>query len=94
MSTPTTCPGCGRLLPADGGPCPSCTLPSPGVGAPAAEAGTGMVAGRGFTLDAASHRVIVVRLTEADLADGVHHRLAPALLLALWSTPAQARDEA
>lgn len=52
------------------------------------------MAGRGFTLDAASHRVIVVRLTEADLADGVHHRLAPALLVALWSTPAQARGEA
>ena len=48
------------------------------------------MAGRGFTLDAASHRVMVVRLSEADLAEGVHHRLAPALLLALWSTPAQA----
>ena len=48
------------------------------------------MAGRGFTLDAASHRVIVVRLSEADLAEGVHHRLAPALQLALWSTAAQA----
>ena len=47
------------------------------------------MAGRGFTLDAASHRVIVVRLTETDLAEGIHHRLAPALLLALWSTPVQ-----
>jgi selenocysteine lyase/cysteine desulfurase len=46
------------------------------------------MAGRGFTLDAASHRVIVIRLEEADLAEGIHHRLAPALLLALWSTPA------
>ena len=50
------------------------------------------MAGRGFTLDAASHRVIVVRLTETDIAEGVHHRLAPALLLALWSTPAQASE--
>jgi hypothetical protein len=47
------------------------------------------MAGRGFTLDAASHRVMVIRLSEADLAEGIHHRLAPALLLALWSTPAQ-----
>jgi hypothetical protein len=51
------------------------------------------MAGRGFTLDAASHRVIVVRLSESDLAEGVHHRLAPALLLALWSTPVQPRAE-
>jgi hypothetical protein len=51
------------------------------------------MAGRGFTLDAASHRVIVIRLSEADLAEGVHHRLAPALLLALWSTPAQASQD-
>ena len=51
------------------------------------------MAGHGFTLDAASHRVIVVRLSESDLAEGVHHRLAPALLLALWSTPAQAPTE-
>jgi hypothetical protein len=48
------------------------------------------MAGRGFTLDAASNRVIVIRLTESDLADGVQHRLAPALLLALWATPAEA----
>lgn len=47
------------------------------------------MAGRGFALDAASHRVIVIRLTEADMAEGVHHRLAPALLVALWSTPGQ-----
>ena len=50
------------------------------------------MAGRGFRLDAASHRVIVIRLTEQDLAEGVHHRLAPALLLALWGTPVQARE--
>jgi hypothetical protein len=47
------------------------------------------MAGRGFTLDAASHRVIVVRLTDADVAAGHHHRIAPALQLALWATPAQ-----
>jgi hypothetical protein len=54
------------------------------------------MAGRGFTLDAASHRVMVVRFTEADLVEGIHHRLAPALLLALWATPAQsaAADQA
>ena len=44
------------------------------------------MAGRGFTLDAASHRVIVVRLTEDDIKDATQHRLAPALQLALWST--------
>ena len=35
------------------------------------------MAGRGFTLDAASHRVIVVRLTEDDIRDATQHRLAP-----------------
>jgi hypothetical protein len=46
------------------------------------------MAGRGFTLDAASNRVIVVRLTDSDVADATHHRLASALQLALWATPA------
>jgi hypothetical protein len=46
------------------------------------------MAGRGFTLDAASHRVIVVRMTEADVRAANHHRLAPALQLALWATAA------
>src|SRR3954451_9225896 len=46
------------------------------------------MAGRGFTLDAASHRVIVVRLTEEDVKQAVHHRLASALQGALWSTSA------
>jgi hypothetical protein len=45
------------------------------------------MAGRGFTLDAASHRVIVVRLTEEDVQAAAHHRLASALQLALWATP-------
>ena len=44
------------------------------------------MAGRGFTLDAASNRVIVVRLTEDDIRDATHHRLAPALQLALWAS--------
>jgi hypothetical protein len=44
------------------------------------------MAGRGFTLDAASHRVIVVRLTEEDVKAATHHRLASALQLALWET--------
>ena len=47
------------------------------------------MAGRGFTLDAASNRVIVVRLTDEDVADATHHRLACALQLALWATPAK-----
>jgi selenocysteine lyase/cysteine desulfurase len=51
------------------------------------------LAGRGFTLDNASHRVIVVRLTEEDVKDATHHRLAPALQLALWATPAGGRAE-
>lgn len=45
------------------------------------------MADRGFTLDAASHRVLVVRLTEDDIREATHHRLAPALQLALWSAP-------
>jgi hypothetical protein len=45
------------------------------------------MAGRGFTLDAASNRVIVVRLTEEDVKAATHHRLASALQLALWATP-------
>ena len=46
------------------------------------------MAGRGFKLDAASNRVIVIRLGEADLTEGTHERIAPALLMALWATPA------
>ena len=45
------------------------------------------MAGRGFTLDTASHRVIVVRLSEDDIRNATQHRLAPALQLALWATP-------
>ena len=46
------------------------------------------MADRGFKLDAASNRVIVVRLTEEDVANATQHRLASALQLALWATPA------
>jgi hypothetical protein len=46
------------------------------------------MAGRGFALDTASHRVIVVRLTADDIREATHHRLAPALQLAIWATPA------
>src|SRR3954470_20816436 len=45
------------------------------------------MAGRGFALEAASDRVIVVRVTEDDVKDAVHHRLASALQLALWGIP-------
>ena len=41
-----TCPNCGRRLPEDGSPCPSCTLPSADAAAPAADAPEGLVAGR------------------------------------------------
>src|SRR3954469_20829067 len=41
-----TCSNCGRVLPEDGSPCPSCTLPSPAVTAPAGDAPEGLVAGR------------------------------------------------
>jgi hypothetical protein len=51
------------------------------------------MAGRGFKLDAASNRVIVIRLSEADLLEGTHERLAPALLMALWATPARREDD-
>src|SRR5262245_11403331 len=42
------------------------------------------MAGRGFTLDAASNSVIVVRLCEHDIREATQYRLAPALELALW----------
>ena len=45
------------------------------------------MAARGFPLDAASSRVIIIRLREEDLLEGIHERVAPALLMALWSTP-------
>src|SRR4051812_15852359 len=41
-----TCANCGRALPEDGSPCPSCTLPSPEAAVPATDASEGLVAGR------------------------------------------------
>src|SRR4051794_13433649 len=41
----SSCPNCGRPLPADGGPCPACTIASPQAAAPVATT-PGMVAGR------------------------------------------------
>ncbi len=52
-----------------------------------------MMASRGFPLDAASHRVIIVRMREEDVLEGIHERVAPALLMALWATPAGRGDE-
>jgi hypothetical protein len=52
-----------------------------------------LMASRGFQLDAASHRVIIVRLREEDITEGIHERVAPALLLALWATPSAPADE-
>jgi hypothetical protein len=52
-----------------------------------------LMASRGFALDAASHRVIIVRLREEDITEGIHERVAPALLLALWATPPAPADE-
>jgi len=50
------------------------------------------MASRGFALDTASNRVILVRMREEDLDEGVHARLAPALEMALWTTPAQGAE--
>jgi hypothetical protein len=36
--------------------------------------------------------VIIVRLREEDMLEGIHERVAPALLMALWSTPARERE--
>ena len=44
------------------------------------------MAGRGFSLDTASNRVIVVKLNADDVKHAAHHRLASALQFALWST--------
>jgi hypothetical protein len=63
------------------------------TGRDAWEVGCAMAA-RGFPLDAASNRVIIVRLREEDRLDGIHERLAPALLMALWAMPAPAANAA
>jgi hypothetical protein len=51
------------------------------------------LAGRGIAVDAAAARALVVRLRPADVDAGMHERLAPALLQALWSTPVRAGFE-
>jgi hypothetical protein len=51
------------------------------------------MAARGFPLDAASNRVIIVRLREEDVLEGIHERVAPALLMALWATPGPTADQ-
>jgi hypothetical protein len=50
------------------------------------------MASRGFQLDSASGRVIIVRLGEEDIAEGVHARLAPALEMSIWATPRQGEE--
>ena len=50
------------------------------------------LAARGFQLDSASNRVIIVRLREEDLLEGIHERVAPALLMALWATSGPTAD--
>jgi hypothetical protein len=47
------------------------------------------LAGRGIGVEAAAGRALVVRLRPADVEDGMHERLAPALLQALWGAPAR-----
>jgi hypothetical protein len=47
------------------------------------------LAARGIPVQAAGGRALVLRLGAGDLADGMHERLAPALLQALWSVPAR-----
>jgi hypothetical protein len=47
------------------------------------------LAGRGISVEAAAGRALVVRLRPADIDEGMHERLAPALLQALWSSPAR-----
>lgn len=51
------------------------------------------MAARGFPLETASARVILLRLRDEDVAAGMHERLAPALLLALWGTPGDDEPE-
>lgn len=47
------------------------------------------LAARGIAVEAAGGRALVVRLRESDVDEGMHERLAPALLQALWATPAR-----
>jgi hypothetical protein len=47
------------------------------------------LAARGIAVEAAAGRAFVLRLRVADVEEGTHERLAPALLQALWSVPAR-----
>jgi hypothetical protein len=51
------------------------------------------LAARGMPVQAAGGRAIVLRLGPDDLAEGMHERLAPALLQALWSVRPRAGYE-
>jgi hypothetical protein len=46
-----------------------------------------LLAGRGIAVEAAAGRALVLRLRAADVDEGMHERLAPALLQALWRSP-------
>jgi hypothetical protein len=43
------------------------------------------LAGRGIPVEASAGRALIVRLRTDDVAAGMHERLAPAILQALWS---------
>jgi hypothetical protein len=45
------------------------------------------LAGRGISVEAAGGRALVLRLRGGDVEEGMHERMAPALLQALWSSP-------
>src|SRR3954454_23365286 len=77
-----TCSNCGRVLPEDGSPCPSCTLPSPAVTAPAGDAPEGLVAGR-YLLQRR-----LGRGAAKDVWLAHHPTLGPAVPLARVSGPA------
>jgi hypothetical protein len=47
------------------------------------------LAGRGIPVEAAAGRALVLRMRDRDVEEGMHERLAPALLQALWCTPAR-----
>jgi hypothetical protein len=50
------------------------------------------MAARGLALEPAGEHVLTADLGEAELEEGDHERLAPALLIALWSTPPAPRS--
>jgi hypothetical protein len=45
------------------------------------------LAGRGISVEAAGGRALVLRLRAGDVEEGMHERMAAALLQALWSSP-------